>query len=76
MDFESVRVSYCCKTVSRSNFWRKDFIVKMSLFVYTNDIFQILLIDLVCIFYLKVAAAVITVPLLTDFLTEDSPETD
>ena len=38
---ESVRVSYCCKTVSRSNFWRKDFIVKMSLFVYTNDIFAI-----------------------------------
>ena len=43
MDFESVRVSYCCKTVSRSNFWRKDLIVKTSLFVYTNDIFQTIL---------------------------------
>ena len=41
MDFESVRVAYCCKTVSRLNFWRKDFIVKMSLFVYTHSIFAI-----------------------------------
>ena len=32
--------------------------MKTSLFVYTNDIFQILLIDLACIFYLKVTATV------------------